>query len=138
MWSIAMEELMERIAESTKATIDFFGKNVIYINVMRNMSVSCDCEGVAAAPVVTPNVGIVASVDILAVDQASVDLVYAMKEDQHHDLVERIETRHGLRQLSYMKELGMRNDRYILIDINNEDARIQPADAVKDVKPFGK
>ena len=138
MWSIAMEELMERIAESTKATIDFFGKNVIFINVMRNMSVSCDCEGVAAAPVVTPNVGIVASVDILAVDQASVDLVYAMKEDQHHDLVERIETRHGLRQLSYMKELGMGNDRYILIDIDNDDARIQPADAVKDVKPFGK
>ena len=138
MWSIAMEELMERIAESTKATIDFFGKNVVYINVMRNMSVSCDCEGVAAAPVVTPNVGILASVDILAVDQASVDIVYAMKEEEHHDLVERIETRHGLRQLSYMKELGMGNDKYFLIDIDNDDARILPADAVKDLKPFGK
>ena len=137
MWSIAMEELMERMAESTKATIDFFGKNVIYINVMRNMSVSCDCEGVAAAPVVTPNVGILASVDILAVDQACIDCVYAMKEEEHHDLVERIETRHGLRQLSYMKELGMGNDRYIMIDIDNDDARIQPADAVKDLKPFG-
>jgi hypothetical protein len=138
MWSISMEELMERIAESTKATIDFFGKNVIYINVIRNMSVSCDCEGVAAAPVVTPNVGILASVDILSVDQACIDLVYAMREDEHHDLVERIETRHGLRQLSYMKELGMGNDRYILIDIDNDDARIQPADAVKNLKPFGK
>jgi len=137
-WSIDTEELMERIAESTKATIDFFGKKVIYINVMRNMSVSCDCEGVAAAPVVTPNVGIVASVDILAADQASIDLVYAMKEEEHHDLVERIESRHGLRQLSYMKELGMGNDRYILIDIDNDDARIQPADAVKDLKPFTK
>ncbi|MBQ1566757.1 MAG: DUF362 domain-containing protein, partial [Erysipelotrichaceae bacterium] len=52
MWSIREEELMERISESTKATIDFFGKNVTYINVMRNMSVSCDCEGVAAEPVV--------------------------------------------------------------------------------------
>ena len=66
MWDIKTEELMERIAESTKATISFFGKNVAYINVMRNMSVSCDCEGVAAQPVVTPDVGIVASLDILA------------------------------------------------------------------------
>ena len=136
MWSIDMEELMERMAESTKATIDYFGKNVVYVNVMRNMSVSCDCEGVMAAPVVTPNVGILASVDILAVDQACVDIVFAMKEEEHHDLVERITTRHGLRQLSYMKELGMGNDRYILIDIDNDDARILPTDAVKDLKPF--
>ncbi len=136
LWSIAEEELMERIAESTKATIDYFGKNVMYINVLRNMSVSCDCEGCAAAPVVTPNIGIVASVDILAADQASVDLVYALKENDHKDLVERIETRHGLRQLSYMKELGMGNDRYILIDIDDNDSRILPEDAVKNVKPF--
>lgn len=136
LWSIAEEELMERIAESTKATIDYFGKNVTYINVLRNMSVSCDCEGCAAAPVVTPNIGIVASVDILAADQASVDLVYALKENDHKDLVERIETRHGLRQLSYMKELGMGNDRYILIDIDDNDNRILPEDAVKNVKPF--
>ena len=136
LWSIAEEELMERIAESTKATIDYFGKNVMYINVLRNMSVSCDCEGCAAAPVVTPNIGIVASVDILAADQASVDLVYALKENDHKDLVERIETRHGLRQLSYMKELGMGNDRYILIDIDDNDSRIFPEDAVKNVKPF--
>ncbi len=136
MWSIAEEELMERISESTKATIDHFGKKVSYINVMRNMSVSCDCEGVAAAPVVTPNVGILASLDILAIDQASVDLVYAMSEKDHHDLVERIETRHGLRQLSCMKELGMGNDRYVLIDLDNEEARITPKDAVRDVRPF--
>jgi uncharacterized Fe-S center protein len=85
---------------------------------------------------VTPNVGILASTDILAVDQACVDILYAMKEEDHHDLVERIETRHGLRQLSYMKELGMGNDRYILIDLDNDEARIVPADAVKHVVPF--
>ena len=136
MWSIATEELMERMAESTKGTVDYFGKNIAFINVLRNMSVSCDCEGVAAAPVVTPNIGILASTDIVAVDNASVDLVYALKEEDRHDLVERIETRHGLRQLTYMKELGMGNDRYILIDIDNDDARILPADAVKDVVPF--
>ena len=136
MWSIAEEELMERITESTQATIDHFGRHVIYVNVMRNMSVSCDCEGVAAQPVVTPNVGIVASVDILAADQACVDLVYAMKEEDHHDLVERMETRHGLRQLSYMKELGMGNDRYLLVDIDHEDTLITPVQAVEGAVPF--
>ncbi len=136
MWSIAEEELMERISESTKATIDFFGKNITYINVMRNMSVSCDCEGIHAEPVVTPNVGILGSTDILAVDQACVDLVYAMKEDEHHALVERIETRHGHRQLSCMKEMGMGNDKYILIDLDNGERRITQKTAVENLKPF--
>ncbi len=135
-WDIATEEFMERMTESTKATIDHFGKNVAYINVMRNMSVSCDCEGTAAEPVVTPNVGILASLDILAIDQASIDIVYAMKKNERHALQERIETRHGLRQLSYMKELGMGNDRYILIDLDNGAKRIVAKDAAKGLKPF--
>ena len=135
-WSIAEEELMERMAESTKATVDYFKDRICFVNVMRNMSVSCDCEGVAAAPVVTPNVGILASLDIVALDQACVDIVFAMREDEHHDLVERITTRHGLRQLSYMKELGMGNDRYVLIDTDNDDVRIVAADAAKNLVPF--
>ena len=135
-WSIAQEEFMERMTESAKSVVDHFAGHISFVNVLRNMSVSCDCEGVAAAPVVTPNIGIVASLDILAADQASVDLVYALKEEDHHDLVERIETRHGLRQLSYMKELGMGSDRYRLIDIDNGDAKITPQEAVKDVVPF--
>lgn len=137
-WDIAKEEFMERMTESCKATIDRFAGHIAYINVMRNMSVSCDCEGVAAQPVVTPNVGITASLDILAVDQASVDLVYAMKEQDHHDLVERIESRHGLRQLTYMQELGMGNSKYDLIDLDHDGQRITPADAIKDVVPFSK
>lgn len=138
MWDIAKEEFMERMTESAKAVVDHFGDQIVFINVMRNMSVSCDCEGTAAAPVVTPNVGILASLDILAIDQASVDLIYAMKEEDHHDLVERIETRHGLRQLSYMKELHMGNDRYLLIDVDHDDQQISLEDAVKDVVPFTK
>lgn len=138
MWDIAKEEFMERMTESAKAVVDHFGDQIVFINVMRNMSVSCDCEGTAAAPVVTPNVGILASLDILAIDQASVDLVYAMKEEDHHDLVERIETRHGLRQLSYMKELHMGNDKYLLIDVDHDDQQISLEDAVKDVVPFTK
>ena len=106
---------MERISESTKATIDYFAGSIAYINVLRNMSVSCDCEGVAAAPVVTPNIGILASLDICAVDTASVDLVYALKEEDH---------------------LGMGNNKYVLIDLDNGECRIQPADAVTHVVPF--
>lgn len=136
-WSIGKEEFMERMMESARATVDYFAPRITFVNVMRNMSVSCDCEGVAAAPVVTPDVGILSSTDILAVDQACVDIIYAMREDEHHDMVERIESRHGLRQLSYMKELGMGCDRYVLIDLDNGERRIYPKDAVRDLKPFG-
>ena len=135
-WDIAEEEFMERMTESTKATIDHFGEHVTYVNVMRNMSVSCDCEGTQAAPVVTPNVGILSSTDLLAIDQACVDIIYAMMEEEHHDMVERIESRHGHRQLSYMKELGMGHDRYVLIDLDNDGQRISAAEAAKDLKPF--
>lgn len=135
-WGVDKEELMEKITESTKAVIDYFGEHVTYVNVLRNMSVSCDCEGVEAQPVVTPNVGILASVDLLAADQASVDMIHAMKEEDRHALVERMESRHGYRQLSYMKELGMGNDRYTLIDIDNGDKVITPAVAVEGVVPF--
>lgn len=137
-FDIVNEEFMERMTESTKATIDHFGKQVAYVNVMRNMSVSCDCEGTSAAPVVTPNVGILSSTDILAIDQACVDIIYAMTAQEHHDLVERMETRHGLRQLSYMKELGMGNDRYVLIDLDNGGKRITAEEAAKNLKPFVK
>ena len=136
MWSIAEEEFMERMMESAKAVVDHFADHITFVNVLRNMSVSCDCEGTAAAPVVTPNVGIVASCDICAIDTASVDLVYALQEADHKDLVERIESRHGLRQLSYMHELGMGNTRYQLIDIDNGDRIITASEAVKDVVPF--
>ncbi len=136
MWDISDEEFMERMTESTKSVCDFFGQKIVYINVLRNMSVDCDCAGCAAAPVVTPNVGIVASTDILAVDQASVDLIYAMKEEDHRDLVERMESRHGLRQLSYMQELGMGDRQYTLVDIDRGDQAITPAEAVAHVTPL--
>ena len=138
-WSVDQEELMEKISESTKATIDFFGKHVTYVNVMRNMSVSCDCEGVHAQPVVTPNIGILSSTDIVAIDTACVDLVFAMTDAglvDNHALVERMLTRHSRRQLSYMHELGMGNWNYILIDLDNDGKRISLADAVAHVVPF--
>jgi uncharacterized Fe-S center protein len=125
---------MERMTESTKSVTNHFAGHIAFIDVIRNMSVSCDCEGRAAAPVVTPDIGIVASLDILAADQACVDLVYALPEASHADLVERIETRHGLRQLSYMKEQGMGNDRYQLIDLDNGETVITAAEAVAGIE----
>ena len=134
-WSIAEEELMERISESSKATVDHFAPHICYINTMRNMSTDCDCMGPAAAPVVTPDIGILASLDIRAVDNACMDLIYELPDGGGRAMIERVESRHGLRQLSYMKELGMGNDRYTLIDIDNGDRPISAAEAVKDVRP---
>ena len=135
-WGIDKEEFMERMTESTKAVVDYFGDKISFINVLRNMSVDCDCAGTGAAVPTTPNIGILASTDILAIDQASVDLVYALPEKDRHDLQERMESRHGLRQLSYMKELGMGNSRYVLLDVDNGNVPIKLEDAVKGVKPF--
>jgi uncharacterized Fe-S center protein len=111
------EPFQENMVESAKATVDHFGKRIVYINVLRNMSVDCDCAGVGAAPVKARDLGILASTDILAADQASIDMVYRLPEAELHDLKERIESRKGLRQLSYMKELKMGNDRYELITL---------------------
>lgn len=111
----AKELLMETMAESAKATIDYFGKHIVFLNVLRRMSVDCDCAGTAAAEPTIPDIGILASTDILAIDQASADLVYA--QEGNHDLVERIETRHGLHQLDYMAELKMGNPQYELIEL---------------------
>ena len=134
-WGVNTEELMEKMAESTKATIDYFAGHISYINVMRNMSVSCDCEGCEAEPVVTPDVGILASYDILAVDNACIDMIYSLPGGGGKTFIERVESRHGLRQLSYMKELGMGNDRYDLVDIDNGDRIITAEEATKDIAP---
>jgi uncharacterized Fe-S center protein len=111
------EPFQENMVESAKAIIDHFGKKIVYINVLRNMSVDCDCAGVGAAPVKASDLGILASTDILAVDQASIDMVYRLPEAELHDLKERIESRKGLRQLSYMKEMNMGSDQYDLITL---------------------
>lgn len=110
------EAFMENMADSGKATCDYFGKNIVFLNVMRRMSVDCDCAGTSAAEPTIPDLGMVASTDILAVDQACVDMVYAHPDGK--DLIERIESRRGLRQLSAMAEQKMGNPQYELISID--------------------
>ena len=109
------DKFMELMADSGKATCDYFGKRIIFLNVMRRMSVDCDCAGTRAAEPTMKDIGILASTDILAIDQACCDLVYAAPDSK--DLRERIESRHGLRQLSAMRELGMGNPNYELIKV---------------------
>ena len=113
---ITGEPLMELMADSGKAICDHFGKQIVFLNVMRRMSVDCDCAGTSAAEPTIADIGMCASTDILAIDQACIDMVYAAPDGK--DLIERIESRKGLRQLTAMKELGMGNNQYDLVSID--------------------
>ncbi len=107
---------LERMVESGKGITAHFGPHITYINVLKNISVDCDCNPHGAKPT-CDDIGILGSTDILAIDKASVDLVYALPEEQRRDIVERIESRSGPRQLEYMKTLHMGDERYELITI---------------------
>jgi hypothetical protein len=104
------------MVESGKGTTGHFGSHITYINVMKNISVDCDCDAHGIKPT-CDDIGILGSQDVLAIDKASVDMVYALPEIQRHDMVERIESRSGLHQLEYMKTLQMGNDQYELITL---------------------
>ncbi len=107
---------MERMVESGKAISAHFGTRITYINVLKNISVDCDCDAHGAKPACN-DIGILGSTDILAIDKASVDLVYAQPDPQRHDIMQRIESRGGLRQLEYMRTLRMGNDQYELVSL---------------------
>jgi hypothetical protein len=107
---------LERMVESGKGITNHFGTHITYINVLKNISVDCDCDAHGAKPTCN-DIGILASRDILAIDKASIDLVFAQPEMQRHDIVERVLSRSGLHQLEYMKTLHMGNDQYELITL---------------------
>lgn len=111
------DKFMELMADSAKAVQDHFGKRITYINVLRNMSVDCDCAGTSAQKPTIKDIGILASTDLLAIDQAACDLVFGHGAD-NKDIVERIQSRHGLRQLSAMAEHKMGNPQYELITVS--------------------
>ena len=110
------EYFMELMCDSANATCNYFGKHIIFINVMRRISVDCDCAGVTAAEPTMADIGICASTDILAVDQACADMIYTAADS--HDMKERIESRAGLRQLSAMAEAKLGNPQYELICVD--------------------
>ena len=117
-WGAAQDLLQERMAESAKAVVDHFGNKITFINVMKNMSVDCDCAGSTAAAPALADIGILGSTSLLAIDQATIDMIYQLPENKDGGLRERIESRHGLRQLSYMKELGMGTGEYKLVSLD--------------------
>ena len=105
------------MADSAKATCDHSGKKMVFLNVMRRMSVDCDCAGLRAAEPTCRDIGILASTDLLAIDQASIDLLYKLPANELHDIKERIESSEGLHQLEAADALKLGNRRYNLIEI---------------------
>lgn len=114
---ITGNEFLERIADSGKAICDHFGRKIVYINVLQRLSVDCDCAGAGAAAPEIPDLGILASTDILAVDQAAVDMIYNFPGDGKNYLITRIESRSGRRQLTAMAEHQMGTAKYELVTI---------------------
>ncbi len=107
---------LERMVESGKAIAEHFKDHIAYINVLKNISVDCDCDAHGAPPK-CQDIGILGSTDIVAIDKASLDLVYNLPVEQNRDIIERIESRSGRHQVDYMKTLGMGNTHYNLIQI---------------------
>lgn len=98
------KEFLENVAEYSKAAIDYYGKeNLVFINVLNNMSIDCDCDGHPHAPEVE-DIGILASNDPVALDRASVDLVRKAPGSRH--LVERIDEKQGMHLLDYLEQMG--------------------------------
>ena len=108
---------MEYLADGGKAICDRFGRQMVFINVLQRLSIDCDCAGTGAAAPEMPDLGILASTDILAVEQASVDMIYNFPDDRKNSLIERIEKHSGLRQLSAMAEHKMGTSNYELITV---------------------
>ncbi|MBQ7618458.1 MAG: DUF362 domain-containing protein [Desulfovibrio sp.] len=108
------ELFQEHMVEAAKGIVAHFSPHICYINLLMNMSVDCDCAGLSAAKPECPDQGILASTDLAAVERASIDLVYAMEEQHKKALVERIESRKGLRQLEFMEIFGLGDGAYTL------------------------
>ena len=109
------DDFLESMAEAAKGVAGYLGENILYIDVMNNLSVDCDCDNHPAAPTMK-DIGILASLDPVAVDQACVDLVYAAADGQ--DLIERMESRHGIHTLEHAEAIGLGSRKYDLVSID--------------------
>lgn len=110
-------KFLEAMAESASSVMDYFGKNIAFVNIMCNMSVDCDCCAVAEDPCMK-DIGILASTDPIAIDQACLDLVYSSNDKGKDHLIERIESRNGVHTIEAAFELGFGNRKYELINID--------------------
>jgi uncharacterized Fe-S center protein len=103
------------MAEAGKAVVDSLGGNILYINVMNRLSVDCDCNGNPAEPDMH-DIGILASLDPVALDKACVDLVYAAPDGR--SLIQRMESRNGIRTIDHGAEIGLGSKQYELVRLN--------------------
>ena len=115
MWGGDQDAFLESMAEAGKSVVDYLDGNILYINVMNRLSVDCDCDGNPAEPDMH-DIGILASYDPVALDQACIDLVYAAEDGA--SLVERIESRNGLHTLEHAEAIGLGSRTYELVSID--------------------
>ena len=113
------DRFLEAMADAAKSVVDYFKGNAIYINVMKNISIDCDCDAHASAPCMQ-DIGILASLDPVAVDQACLDLVYQSNDPGKDKLIERIESRHGVHTIESAYDLGVGNREYELVQIDEK------------------
>lgn len=116
MWGSDQDAFLESMAEAGKSVMDYLDGNILYINVMNRLSVDCDCDGSPAEPDMH-DIGILASYDPVALDQACVDLVYGAEDGQ--SLIDRIESRNGLHTLEQAEKIGLGSRRYDLVSIDD-------------------
>ncbi len=115
MWSGEQDAFLESMAEAGKSVSDYMDGNMLYINVMNRLSVDCDCDGNPAEPDMH-DIGILASFDPVALDQACIDLVYSAEDGD--SLIQRIESRNGLLTLEHAEEIGLGSRDYTLVRID--------------------
>ena len=111
------EHFLEAMADAAESVVNYFKGNAVYINVMKNISIDCDCDGNASAPCMD-DIGILASLDPVAVDQACLDLVYNSNDPGKDKLINRIESLHGVHTVEAAAALGVGNREYELIDLD--------------------
>ncbi len=116
LWTAEHDLFLESMADADKSIVDYFKGNIAFINIMCNMSVDCDCCAVAEDPCMK-DIGILASLDPVALDQACVDLVYNSDDPGKNHLIERIESRNGSHTIDAAYELGVGNKEYELIEV---------------------
>ena len=115
-WDRDQDAFLEAMADAAWSVAEYFKGNAAYINVMKNLSVDCDCCDVAKDPCMA-DVGILASLDPVAIDQACVDLVYSSDDPGKKDLIERIESRHGIHTVEVAAQHGIGSREYELIEV---------------------
>ena len=116
LWSADHNSFLESMADAASSVVNYFNGNLVYVNVMKNMSVDCDCCPVAEDPCMA-DIGILVSTDPIAIDQACLDLVYASDDPGKAHLLERIESRNGAHTIEAAAALGFGTREYDLIEV---------------------